>query len=101
MKLTKKQKINLAKNEAMKMAVDTKEQIVSLKSLKDFYIRNLDFIIIITLLSLLLYTNALNGQFVSDDIPVMQAALSAKSLSSLAFRPCEWYFIFLTFIATL
>ena len=94
MKLTKKQKINLAKNEAMKMAVDTKEQIVSLKSLKDFYIRNLDFIIIITLLSLLLYTNALNGQFVSDDIPVMQAALSAKSLSSLALQPDLQLFVY-------
>ena len=95
MKLTKKQKINLAKNEAMKTTVDTKEQIVSLKSLKDFYIRNLDFVIIIAILSLTLYVNTLNGQFVSDDIPVMQTALGAKNLSTLALQPDLQLFVYL------
>lgn len=93
MKLTKKQKNYLSKN--TKTIRDVREQIISLRTLKDFYVRNLDFIIIIALLSLILYVNALNGQFVSDDIPVMQAALSAKNLSTLAFQPNLQLFVYL------
>jgi len=96
MKLTKKQKNYLSKNiESSSVKKTSQEQIISLRSLKDFYIRNLDFIIISALLSLILYVNALNGQFVSDDIPVMQTALSAKNLSTLFFQPNLQLFVYL------